>query len=162
VAVTDGTYTTEEDLKRFAPTFATTTFDANSAPKEAEVDDFIEDVEAAVEAELAAIGFTVPIVGSTRTDRIMRGICGRLVAAEVLMVTTEGGRRIDGSENAYVTRLTTEARTRIDAIKESPRILVESGLTSDFANVATVETWQSANTSETLSDTPAFAADKDF
>ncbi len=141
MAVTDGDYITAAAIQGYVPTY-TGGFDSNTKPTDSQVSQFIVEVEAMMNSELAAMGFTVPITGAgTIALKLLGNIGSRLVASKVAKASTAGNSNSYGGEvssyfmelgqnamNAFK-RITGDPAANIPA---NPMILVNSGITSDY------------------------------
>ncbi len=145
MAVTDGSYATAAAIQGYLPTYSGG-FTANTVPSESQVSAYIVEVEAIINARLAAAGFTTPCTGAGSTAlKILGNIASRLVAAMVSKAATTGNANAYGGEpDAYFQELEAGAQATFNLIvgdpaqdiEPNPMILINSGLTSAYTDNA--------------------------
>tara|TARA_R100000664_G_scaffold11263_1_gene18371 strand:+ start:22510 stop:23025 length:516 start_codon:yes stop_codon:yes gene_type:complete len=141
MAVTNGDYITSTAIQGYIPTYSGG-WDSNTSPSDSQVTQFIIEVEAMMNGELAALGFTVPITGASSIGlKLLGNIGSRLVAAKIAKASTAGNSNAYGGEpSAYFQELETFAFNdfkRIvgdstQQIPPNPMILINSGITSTY------------------------------
>lgn len=152
MAVTDGSYITEESILQRVPAYGAG-FTSSTIPTDSQVSAIIEEVEADMDAALAAAGFTTPCTFSASSDtgaRLLRSIGARYASARIGKAATAGRKTKMGDRpDSYFRDMKKSADESFGKLLETPRQLTEGGLSSTFSDRKATLTrdWWSRNVS---------------